>query len=697
MIQEIKIPAFPVLEPLSRATSTSLQPISFHRGDFLEIDVDKTGDAFITKAVCLKKVDNALGGDVEAVHIRTDEGVFVKDEKYYDYPSTVASLKWFGRIPERKQIQYGTWKLAGTDFSALLIHHIWPGNRLIFKSEEAALLYSYLLKRFLVQTKAALTAATWKATNEDPIMPEDFIEHPELPLTPCQKVALLASLGLPSYALFMEQGTGKTAVVVNRVCYEGGRKMKAGKGMYRALIICPKQVRRNWSREFERFATTPGKVVDLRGAKVRKIRDLIDAVRTESDCCWSATIISLDSISSIWEGLGRIKWDFACIDESHKIKNPNTKRFKSVMKLDDIRAKSKMILTGTPITNTMFDLWAQFEWLGKGLSGFAAYPNFKAFHGKWANKNNGGGSAVQRLVGFKAIPLIQERLARLSFLITKKEAGLNLPDKLYDIYETAMNPIQAELYRQVATKLVIEIDDLMATAKATGQTLTADHILTKLLRLAQICSGHIKCDDIPDYDAEQMTKGSVMQIEGKNPKVEALIEQIKEMWETDKDCKFLVWACFVEDLRIISARLHEEGIKHTGYHKNIHPDYRVKAAEDSEYELNHDEDCMVFLGNPASAGVGLNMLGYDVDRPEATEKYVGKEVYFSCNWSAVDRIQSEDRGHRRGTRHTLQITDLIIPGTIDEEIRDRVQGKRNMALSIQDVKAILDNVLRNYK
>jgi len=694
MVTEIKIPAFPVLEPLSRATSTTLQPLSFYQGDFLEIDVDKEGKHFICKAVCLRKAENLLG---ETVHVHIDEGIFIKDDKYYDYPSSTAAIKWVQRIPERKQISYGTWRLAGTDFTALVIHHTWPGNHLIFKSEEAVLLYSFLLKRFLVQTKAALIAATWKTTQQNPEMPKDFIEHPTLPLTPYQKVSMLASLAVPSYALFMEQGTGKTAVVINRVCFEGGRKTKANKGMYRALVICPRQVRRNWEKEFERFATTPGKVVALRGGKIQKVKDLIDAIRTESDCCWSTTIISLDSIESIWDALGRVKWDLVVIDESHKIKNPNTKRFKTVMKIDDIRTTAKMILTGTPITNTMFDLWSQFEWLGPGLSGFTTFKNFREFHGKWDNRQTDNQSAVQRLVGFKAIPLIQERLARLSFLLRKVDANLNLPNKVYDIYETQMTSVQAELYRQVATRLVIEIDSLMAEAKASGQTLTADHILTKLLRLAQICSGFVKTDDTANFEVDEMVKGSVIQIGEKNPKIEALIEIMKEQWSNDKNCKFIVWACFIEDMRAISERLVKEGINHIGYHRVIHPDCRVSEPDMAERKFNQDKDCMVFVGNPSSAGVGLNLLGYDVEHPENCETYAGHVVYFSCNWSSVDRVQSEDRAHRRGTRNNVQYTDLIIPGTIDEEIRDRVKNKRRMAMTIQDIRDILDNVLRGYR
>ncbi|KKL14315.1 hypothetical protein LCGC14_2516910, partial [marine sediment metagenome] len=349
---ELKIPAFPVLEPLSKATQTALSPLDFLPTDFLEIDLDKEGELnhFHVQAVCLKKCPSNMltSNDGAAVpdYVQTPEGAFYKDPAYYHYPSYAASNIWFKRVPERSQKGYGSWRLAGTDYTALLIHHIWPHHKLIFKSEGAQLLYIFLLTRFFSQTKNAAIAAAFKLNGTVPEMPVDFIEHPTLPLTDYQKVAFYISLDNAAYCLFMEQGTGKTPVIINRVCLEAARKRSAGKGMYRVLIICPQQVRINWEREFARFATVPGKTCILRGGKIGKIRSLIDTIRSEEDCAWSAGIISIDSIGSIWEGLKNVKdWDLVIIDESHKIKNYQSKRFKDLMKIDEQRANAKEILT----------------------------------------------------------------------------------------------------------------------------------------------------------------------------------------------------------------------------------------------------------------------------------------------------------------------------------------------------------------
>lgn len=665
-----------VLEPLCQATRNLFSPIKISSDDYLHIQMDKEGKKFITQATTYRKKTNLDNGD----EVRIIDGEEMIRGNYG--ASQGACQKWQRRCPERKEIGWGRHHLAATDFTALVIHHTWPTKKLIFDSEEAELTYKFLLTRFFSQSKSAKMVAEFKEKGIVPDMPEDFIEHPDLPLSPYQKVGMLCSLHQEAYAYFMEQGTGKTPMAVNRICLEAARKRGKNGSIYRVLIICPKNVRINWQNEFRRFATVPGKTVVARGTVIDRTKAIIDAIRNDTDCAFGAVIMSADSIANTWDALAMVPWDLAILDESHYIKAHTTKRSKAVRKLAEI-AKQRMALTGTPVANTVFDLWAQFEFLAEGLSGFSTFSNFRGFHGKFVNIANKGATPVQKLVAIKALPLIQERLSRLSFMINKKEANLGLPDKLYDLDEVEMTSKQADIYRKLATQLIVEIEENMETKE-----LSVDHILTKLLRLTQITSGFVR------WDGENGAPGPVEQIDpGNNPKILRTIEMLREGFENDSLGKTVIWCSFIEDIRAISEYIHAEGINHTGYHQALVSQYKSKDAWESSCVLNRDDSCKVFLGNPKSAREGLNILGYEPEFPERSKMYVNHEIYFSSNWSMIERAQSEDRCHRRGTRQPVRITDLVVPGTLDEDIRARVLQKKKTALLISDIRAILRNLV----
>jgi SNF2 family DNA or RNA helicase len=456
--------------------------------------------------------------------------------------------------------------------------------------------------------------------------------------------------------------------------------------MMRVLVVTPNQVRVNWRNEFNRFATVPGKVTIVKGGRMKRLRLLTQAITSEDDCAFSACLIGFDTLPNDIEAFEKIPWDLVVIDESHYIKSYNTKRAKCLRRIRDNSIR-RMDLTGTFIGNSIMDAYSQFEFLGEGLSGFSSFKAFRAFHGKFNRAAKKTGSAG-RLIGSENIPLMRERLARLAFQITKKEAGLNLPDKVPETWEVAMTPRQFDFYQRLAQQLALEIEADMA--KGEERRLTAEHILTKLLRLQQICSGYVSWDAVVDPETGVQTQPKrIEQINDRNPKIDAVVELLLDPQNDPKE-KCIIWCCFREDIRAISQRLSIEGIKHGCYYG---------ATKDKEREWiveqfnGGDDEFKVIVANPQTAGEGLNLLGYDPTKPEGSECYCGQEIFFSVNWSYIQRAQAEDRAHRRGTRMPVRITDLMIAGTIDEEIRNRVLAKEKQAWTIQDVREVLDSVL----
>jgi len=260
---------------------------------------------------------------------------------------------------------------------------------------------------------------------------------------------------------------------------------------------------------------------------------------------------------------------------------------------------------------------------------------------------------------------------------------------MYDVIEVEMTPEQTEYYAKLQKQLALEIKADLEAAEAAGRPkqLTVNNILTKLLRLAQITSGFITWDPHYDDDGNIVEDRQVDRLDP-NPKIEELVEQLKYKGPNDKT---IVWACWVQDIRSIAARLTLEGIKCVTYYGST-PDKEREAIERS---FNEDPTVKVLIGNPAAGGTGLNLLGYDYWNEQPLTTNANHVIYYSQNWSMTARSQSEDRAHRRGTRRPVRYTDLTVPGTIDEEIRVRVLQKKKVALAIQDVRDILDRVLKS--
>lgn len=619
------------VEPLCEKTAAFLRPVPMSPDDRLEIGID--GNNFRLSAYAIIAGNRIRG-------------------------SYAAQQAWLAQAPGKKQVG-AHWELPITDTSCLLIDANF-GNRITFTTPEAERVYRFLVLRFLAGTTAAETRAKFFINGEVPTRP--YLDHAEHPLNPYQKVALLTTLGVDGCGLHMEQGTGKTPVSIARIMNE----CKPGK-MLRVLVACPKSLRINWEREIQKFATRSGKTVVVRGGKIKRMHHLMDAARPEDDCDWSVCIASYGSIAGSVEEFCTIPWDLIIADESHNFKSPEAKRTKVMLKLRDA-GRMRMNLTGTPICNRVFDLFTQFEFMGEGLSGFHNFKAFRSFYGQFEGKHN-------TLVGYENLPLLQERLSRLTFTITKAQALPHLPSKQYGLREVSMTKRQADLYFNLREQIRVEIENM-----DTSKSVTANNILTMLLRLAQITSGFVAWDQQMDEEGNVTSPREIEYFS--TAKSDVLMEVLSEL---PKNSKAIVWACFVPDIKHIQSRLTEAGIRFVTYYGATSERDRLEA----ERAFNEDADCKVFIGNQSACKEGLNLRGYTGEM----ETNCDTVIYYSQDWSMPKRKQSEDRCHRIGTRVPIQYWDLVVPNSVDEEIRKRVTQKANTAATIQDVSDIMKTIL----
>lgn len=651
-----------IVEPLNEKTRRLFMPARVMSNDRMNLTLSHDGKHFVMR--------------VFAVLRRYDSG------EEFETTASYGARKFISRIPERKMIRPETaYQIAATDFSVLVINAAWPHDQLTM-TPGAATVYNWLLVRFLGQTESAKIYSDFKVKGIEPTMPNDFIDHPDYPLATFQKVPTAAQI-FQSGNLWMEQGTGKTPIVIARVNYEAHVIYEKEKRPYRALIVVPKNVRSGWMKKFCQFAIHPGKLTVLRGGQLTRVKQLVEAFKRDEDSEYTVIIASYETVIKTWDAIRLIEWDLVTLDEAHMIKSDRTRRWKYMKELRE-KSENRTGLTGTPFGNKLWDMWTQLEWLGEGMSGFLSFKNFKKYYGKFVRDASG-----QRDIhkGYQNLPILQERITRLCYITTRAEALPHLPKKSYDEIEVNMSKQQAEFYMKLRDQLMIEIEAELKNSEAKGKQLVVTNILTKLLRLSQITAGYVKWDPVYTDEGELVEGTGTIEFFKENPKADAVIDFIKS---TGPKEKVILWCCWIPALKLLSERLNKAGIKHVLYYGST----KDAERDEAERSYNNDPTVKVFLGNPAAGGVGLDLWGYNPlasteDDHGCNTRYV---LYYAQDWSMIKRTQSEDRAVRRGTRAPVQIIDVLVPGSIDVEISMRVLEKKLTAMAIQDVRAVMERI-----
>lgn len=644
------------MKALTEATLERLKPLGLLSSDRLALSLNKDGSKFHVRIFGVNSTTGMVG-----------------------HPSSAATHGFPQRIPSKKQLEtYGatSWEMDATDTTVSIIDATWPREQIVFQDEESQGLFLYYIATVKQEELTAEITANFKLNKEVP--KHDLEVHPDYPLSPYQIVATLVSQKNEGFGLLMEQGTGKTPVAIARICNDAKKyHAKTGK-VYKAIVVCPKNVRNNWLNEFSKFSTQCGNVTIMRGGQIRRTKQMIEAFKFEGDEVFSVIIVGYETLTKAWNILSLIEWNLAITDEGHMYKSSKTVRFEYMMKLRD-RSLSRLVLTGTPIANTPLDTYALFEFMGKGFSGFSSQKAWREFYGVFEDQSGQG-----HLVGFQNLPFMQERLARKSYQCTKKEVMPDMPDKTYDILECEMDERQREAYEQAAEQMAVEFENELNSG--ANQSLIINNILTKLLRLNQITSGFISWDPVQDLETDEVNKNREIEFFPSNPKVEMLIEELKERPPTSKT---IIWCCWMPTVDMIAQRLEAAGIRFVVYRGKTSDADREEAVR----QFNEDRDVKVFLGNPAAGGIGLNLLGFPPTRADEYDTNADWTVHFAQDWSYLKRAQCEDRNHRRGTRVSIRNTDFCVPGSIDIQIRDRLMKKKDVAAQVADVREILKAVL----
>ena len=452
-----------------------------------------------------------------------------------------------------------------------------------------------------------------------------------------QRIALERSYDKINYAYFMEMGCGKSKVLIDNMAW-----LYENKKIDTAIVVAPKGVYRNWQtseipahlhddieREVYVWNPNPNKTQKehlVSGIKERgKLRILL--VNVEG--------FATTKLKAFVEKFVRDSTFLLAVDESTTIKNPKAKRTKALVALGKA-ASYRRILTGSPVTKSPMDLYAQCGFMDKALLGF---ESFYSFQGRYAitRTQRMGGHSFQQIVGYRNLDELSTKLEKFSYRVTKDEA-LDLPDKIYTVRHVSLTDDQIKHYMSLKNAAIALLDD--------GDLVSAPAVMTQLLRLQQVLCGHLMTDD-----------GDL--VEFKTRRIDALLETIEEM-----SGGVIIWSRFRYDIRNIEAALKK------AYGEDSTVNYYGDTS-DSDRELAikrfQDRDARFFVGNPQTAGKGLTLNA------------ASNVIYYANDFNLESRVQSEDRCHRIGQKNTVTYVDFVSKGTVDEHIVKTLRAKIDLS------------------
>lgn len=456
-----------------------------------------------------------------------------------------------------------------------------------------------------------------------------------------QRKALSDSWAAEYYALFMEMGTGKSKVTVDNmaILYEMG-KINA------ALVIAPKGVYDNWVQG-EIPVHLPDRidrrVMRWRAWKTQKFeRELMEFI-TEKAKHLKVFVVNVEAFSTPrgFEAAQAFLYqnpdNMIVVDESTTIKNRKAQRTKNIIKLRDI-SKYRRILTGSPITKSPMDLFSQCDLLKEKCLGFNSYF---AYQSRYANvqKRTMGHRSFQQIVGYRRLDELSEKLDKFSNRVLKKDC-LDLPEKVYVRRNVELTPEQDRLYAQMKKLALAKLSD--------GELATTASVLTQIMRLQQICCGHLQPDEGPIRTL-------------KSNRLPTLMDVVQEV-----QGKAIIWATYTHDILEIQKELARE------YGEDSVACYYGATPQDERQEIvnrfqNPSDPLRFFVGQPKTGGYGITLTAANTT------------IYYSNSYDLEIRLQSEDRAHRIGQTNKVTYIDLVSPGTVDEKIREALRNKIDIA------------------
>jgi SNF2 family DNA or RNA helicase len=415
-----------------------------------------------------------------------------------------------------------------------------------------------------------------------------------------------------------DMGLGKTVQALSFM-----ERFKSDQGSLKGLVVCPTTLIYNWENEIKKFTPEMTYRIHHGSMRTRVKEELLDH---------DITITTYGTLRSDIKLLLSVEFDYVILDESQAIKNPSSKVTKAACLLN---AKHRLCMSGTPLQNNTFDIFAQMNFLNPGMLGTMEFfrQEFAIPIDKFGEKD--------RKEHLKKIlyPFILRR--------TKEQVAKDLPEKQEMILFCEMEEEQRSIYDAYRNDFRNQILGTIETQGIQKSQLT---ILQGLMKLRQIC-------DSPAILNEQE------KFENHSIKIDELT---RELSEDMGNHKALIFSQFLGMLALIRAKLEELGIKYEYFDGSTSAPDREKAIQ----SFQNNEEVRVFLISLKAGGVGLNLTAADY-------------VYIVDPWwnPAVEQ-QAIDRTHRIGQTKNIFAYRMICKDTIEDKILQLQEKKKALAKDI---------------
>ncbi len=386
-----------------------------------------------------------------------------------------------------------------------------------------------------------------------------------------------------------------------------------------SIIVVPTSVMDHWESKLREYL--PWILVNRYYGKNRSL----DAVGRYHVLITTYTIMAHDI-----DMLSKQEWEYAVLDEAQKIKNYNTKLYKSSKMLI---ARHKLALTGTPIENRLTELWSIFDFLLPGYLG-----------------------SLQKFTQDYSIPITKyddkEKMKILKKIIhpfklrrLKSEVLADLPSKIEDIRYCSLTPHQIFIYRRLVdesgTRLIKKLSD-------ESKPIDYMHIFALITKLKRLCD-HILL----------VTDNSIEYTSGK-------FELFKEIMEEAMDSgqKVVVFSQYLEMMSLIEQWLKTKHISFSSLRGS------TRNRSDVIKRFQDNSDCRVFVGSLMAGGLGIDLTSASI------------VIHYDRWWNAAREDQATDRVHRIGQKKSVQVFKLITRGTLEEKIDTIIKQKSLLMNSI---------------